>query len=137
MTGIRLWLGLLLAPLAWLIHIIVSPLLLEWYCRAPSHLSEQTISISLHLLTLFSALLALSSFLFAWLGKHALSSNTQTCNTQTCNTQTCNTQSDDKNEGPNSLSRKRFMGTLGMLLSLFLFALILLQGWPNIMLRPC
>ena len=132
MTGIRLWLGLLLAPLAWLIHIMVSPLLLEWYCRAPSHLSEQTISISLHLLTLFSALLALSSFLFAWLGKRALSSNTQTCNTQTCNT-----QSDDKNVHPISLSRKRFMGTLGMLLSLFLFALILLQGWPNIMLRPC
>ena len=113
-TGIlALWGGWGLAILAWILHLSVSYVVVGWYCQGEQELSPRLITVGLNLLTLLTALLAGAGSVLA----HR------------------NLRAARKGVGPRE--RSRFMARSGYLMSLFFFAVILVQGLPNLFLGPC
>lgn len=114
----RLWAGWFTAIGAWGLHLFLSYSFVEWYCRNMEVISGLNAKVILHSLTALCFLLALFG---GWL---ALSSLLQLQN---------------RKQGlDNTLfSRSRFMAVSGILLSLFLAVIILVQGLPNLVLLPC
>ncbi len=114
----RLWAAWFIAIAAWGLHLFASYSLVEWHCRNPQTLSDITTKIMLHSLTVFCFLLALSAGGLAW--------------------RSIRTLRERKNSLSNTFfTRSRFMATSGILLSLFLAVIILVQGLPNLVLPPC
>lgn len=109
-----LWAGWWLAAVAWIIHLGASYTLVDWFCHNDTSLSPGTIIAVLHGLTLFTAALALAGAALAWRNRLLI-----------------------VRTGPDGNGRKRFMSIGGLVFSLFLTVIILVEGIPNFILRPC
>lgn len=116
-TG-RLWAGWFIAIAAWSLHLFLSYSLVEWYCRNTAAISSVNAKILLHSLTALCFLLALYGGWLAWSSMRQLQNR--------------------KNALDNAFFiRSLFMAKSGILLSLFLAAVILVQGLPNLVVPPC
>lgn len=114
----RLWAGWFIAITAWGLHLFLSYSLVEWYCRNTEAISGGNAKFLLHSLTALCFLLALYGGWLAWSSMRQLQNR--------------------KSGLDNTLfTRSRFMAKSGILLSLFLAVIILVQGLPNLVLPPC
>jgi hypothetical protein len=106
-----LWVGLLLAPIAFLINLEVAYALVPTACSSGNELP-------VHLVHLLCLLLTLYGFLSAWRGWKA----------------TGGVWSDEAG-GP--LARSRFMAGVGLLVSAMFVLVIVAQWIPSFVLDPC
>lgn len=114
----RLWAGWFIAIAAWGLHLFASYSLVEWYCRNAEAISSVSAKIILHSLTALCFLLALYGGWLAWSSVRQLQNR--------------------RNALDNTFfTRSRFMAKSGILLSLFLAVIILVQGLPNLVLPLC
>jgi hypothetical protein len=111
-TGLlALWLGLLAAPLAWLVNLLLSYTLVLWACSTGRQ-------YTLHLVTLAMLLLAAAGGFMAWRAWRRAGRTWH-------------------DEAGGVLPRSRFMAALGVLLSSLFFLAILAQGIPSFVLSAC
>jgi hypothetical protein len=106
-----LWAGLLLAPLAWTLHLGIGSALVDWIC-------ESGRGMIYHLLTLATLLIAAGGFYLAW---HSW--------------RIAGPQWPDSGGDP--VSRSRFMALSGLMLSGFFTLVIIAQWLPALFLDPC
>jgi hypothetical protein len=106
-----LWFGLLTAPLAFLLNLLLSYMLVPWACATSQH-------VMLHLVPLGALLLAAGGGISAW-------DNWQRM------------RQVQPSEAGGVLPRSRFMAVIG-LLSSGLFILVIMAQWlPHFILSPC
>ena len=108
---LALWLGLLAAPLAWLVNLLLSYSLVLWACSTGRQ-------YTLHLVTLAMLLLAAVGGVIAWRAWRQAGREWH-------------------NEAGGVLPRSRFMAALGVLLSSLFSLVILAQGIPSFILPAC
>ena len=108
---LALWLGLLAAPLAWLVNLLLSYSLVLWACSTGRQ-------YTLHLVTLAMLLLAAAGGVIAWRAWRQAGREWH-------------------NEAGGVLPRSRFMAALGVLLSSLFSLVILAQGIPSFILPAC
>jgi len=108
---LALWLGLLAAPVAWLVNLLLSYSLVLWACSTGRQ-------YTLHLVTLAMLLVAAGGGLMAWRAWQQAGSEWH-------------------NEAGGVLPRSRFMAAMGILLSGLFFLVILAQGIPSFVLSAC
>jgi hypothetical protein len=111
MGVLALWLGLLAAPLAWLVNLLLSYSLVLWACSTGRQ-------YTLHLVTLAMLLLAAVGGVIAWRAWRQAGREWH-------------------NEAGGVLPRSRFMAALGVLLSSLFSLVILAQGIPSFILPAC
>ena len=105
------WVGLLLAPAAFFVHLQVAYVLVPWACVVRGQ-------IWVHLSAMIAIALALAGAWAGWLA-HARADNAQS------------------NEGAGAVPRSRFLGVTGICSSA-LFALILIAQWAaGFVISPC
>jgi hypothetical protein len=108
---LALWAGLLLPPIAWLLNLQISYMLVPWACSTGRQ-------FALHLVTLAMLLLAGGGGLIAWRTWQR-------------------TGRDWPNEAGGVVPRSRFMAVGGLLSSGMFFLVIVAQGIPSFMLSAC
>ena len=108
---LELWVGLLLAPLVWWLHLEINYVLVPFACARHSHLL-------LHGVTLISLLIAGSGLLVAWRNWEKVGRTWP-------------------DSGAGAVSRSRFMAVGGILSSGMFLLVILAQGITAIILNPC
>ena len=108
------WGGWAVATVAWVLHLIVSYSVVEWYCRRGGDIEPERVTLALNGLTLITALMAAAGIWLAW---HNLRRVRQA--------------------GEDGRSRARFMAVSGILISTFFLVVILVEGIPPLVLGPC
>ena len=109
---IELWAGVLLAPIAWWLHLEIDYILVPFACSKHWHLS-------LHLVTVLALVLAAWAFLMAWR-----------------NWQASGRQWPKAVDG-GPVARAQLMAVGGLLSSGMFFLVILAQGITALILGPC
>src|ERR1051325_345753 len=110
-NALALWAGILAGPVAWLLQMQGGYTLVPWAC-ANGHV------FVLHLVTLVGLLIAAAGALIAWRDWRRFGK-----------------QWPKGKGGPHM--RRRFMAVLGLLTSVMFFLVILAQGIPSFILKPC
>src|SRR2546426_2864705 len=108
---LALWLGLLTAPLAWLVNLLLSYTLVLWACSTGRQ-------YTLHLVTLAMLLVAAGGGCMAWRAWRQAGREWH-------------------DEAGGVLPRSRFMAAMGILLSSLFVLVILAQGIPSFVLSAC
>jgi hypothetical protein len=114
---LALWSGWGLAVAAWVLHLMSSYSLVEWYCHSGTDFPPGALYWTLNGITLLAAALALTGIILAWRNARRAGPDTSTTA-----------------EGP---GRSRFMAITGIMISIFFLGIILMQGLPNFVLGPC
>lgn len=110
-TALRLWIGMLLPPIAWAMHLQLVYLTSEFGCFT----SDFTWN---HVLSGLMLIVALVGGAIAWLEWVAASATTD-------------------EEGGDVMSRRRFMALIGILTSALFSVTIIAQWLPTLMRVPC
>ena len=108
----ELWIGLLAAPVAWLLHLQISYLLAAFTCDTGWEFMK-------HVVTLLTLVFAAVGGWIAW-----------------CSWQRTGREWPKKDEG-GVLGRSRFMAASGVALSALFFLVIIAEGIPNFFLDAC
>lgn len=117
--GLRLWGPWLLAGGGWALHILASFTLVDWYCHNDTGLAVFDIMLALHGLTLLSLALALAGVVLSTRNLKLLSLI-------------------ERDENGNVLySRSRFLALGGVIFSVYMSGIVLLEEWGNFVLLPC
>jgi hypothetical protein len=106
---LALWTGVLLAPTAWVAHLLGSYAVATVGCEAPS--------FALHAITLASLGAAILGGVIAWRTSQHLQ--------------------EGPDVDPDRLGRRRFMGWGGVALSALFIFVIAVEAVPSFLLRPC
>ena len=117
--AMRLWAGWLLAGGGWALHLLASYGLVDWYCRGRSALGAFDLLLILHAVTLLSLGLALAGLTLS-------ARNLRLLSLAQCDA-----------DGNVSYSRSRFIAMGGVIFSLYMTVIILLEEWANFVLVPC
>jgi hypothetical protein len=110
-SPLLLWGGLFAGPVAFLLNLQVSYMLVPWACSTGHH-------FVLYLAMLGASLISALGGLGAWRGWQQMGKGWP-----------------DGSGGTGS--RNRFMAVMGITLSIFFLLIILAQGIPNFILNPC
>jgi hypothetical protein len=108
---LALWAGLLMPPLAWLLHLLIGYPLVPWACASGRQ-------FMLHVVTAAAFLLAVGGGLTAWRSWQRSGRGWP-------------------NDAGGVLSRSRFMAVSGLLSSAVFGLVILAQGMPSFILHAC
>lgn len=114
---IALWAGWVLPMLGWAAQLMAGYLIVEFYCQRPGDVAPQSISIALGLLTVGSLLAVLAGLGMGLRNRRRLADATAA--------------------NAVAFARARFLCRMGLLLGLFLGALVVMQGLPILILDPC
>lgn len=105
-----LWFGVLIGPIAWAVRLQASYSLVSAACAAESHLR-------FHLITGVTALFALAGALVAWWCMRALGEGSMAAS--------------------GAGGRSRFMAVGGIVISIWFFVQILVEGMPALIVGAC
>jgi hypothetical protein len=106
------WMGVLAGPVAWGVHMQTNYSLVSWVCRNGGE-------IFLHVVTILALVITALGAFAAWRGwQDGAAEEAET-------------------DGGGRLSRARFMGALGLLVSAMFFLLIIAQAIPSFMFQAC
>jgi hypothetical protein len=108
----RLWFGLLGAPLAWALHLVVSYPVVPLACATGS-------AVILHAITIITALVAACAGVIAWQDFRSIDVR------------------GDRAPGDAIQVNRKFLAGLGVSLSLFFLLVILVEGWPVTLQDSC
>lgn len=117
--SLRLWAGWLLPVAGWVLHLYSSFLLVDWYCHNDTGMSPSSLLLLLHGATILALAVALAGVFIAWRCLRALE------------------PAGKEEEGGVAFSRSRFLAWGGIILSVYLSVIIVLQGWANFFVVPC
>jgi hypothetical protein len=106
-----LWAGILIAPLAFLIHLSINYALVTQLCQSPHKLS-------MHLVTILFLLIAAGGGFIAWLNWARLGRKWP-------------------GEGGNVRERSRFMAVVGFIISVLVIFSLIAQWIPQFIFDPC
>jgi hypothetical protein len=111
-TG-TLWLGWFIGIIAWGIHLFASYTLVEWYCNNSEVLQSSTVKLVLHGISIFTLVMAGYGVIFTWRLWRRWRTDSST-----------------------SLGRIAFMARSGLLMNIFMVAIIAVEGIPNFFVYP-
>jgi hypothetical protein len=104
------WMGVLAGPVAWGLHMQTNLSLVPWVCKNGGE-------VFLHVVTILALVVTAFGAFAAWRGWLA--------------------GADAETDGAGRISRARFMGALGLLVSAMFFLVIIAQAIPSFMFHPC
>lgn len=106
------WMGVLAGPVAWGLHMQTNLSLVPWACKNGGLLMLHVVTVLALVVTAFGAFAA-------WRGwQEGAAEEVET-------------------DGGSRISRARFMGALGLLVSAMFFLVIIAQAIPSFMFHPC
>jgi uncharacterized membrane protein len=106
-----LWAGWVIGPLAWMIHLSASYLLVEWVCKTAS-------VFPLYIVTGATLLMAAAGIFLNWRIRRRLGT-------------------EQEPEPENVYPGSRFMSLVGLLISILFFVVIVAQSIPVLIIRGC